>query len=159
MNKINRIYICTLLMVLLAPALVAQHNHEHDEHAHKNDIGIANNAIYMFGEKEWAYGIDAHYIRTINDGAFGIGIGYEYTMGDHKHQTVGIVGRYKPTHNWLINITPGISFGEGHQHFSTHAETAYLFNVSILHMGPVLSISTDFEEVHAGIGLHIGFGF
>ncbi len=165
----NYKYIYTIILVLFSINLMAQHKHDNDtnhkskshkEHKHhKNDIGIANNAIYLFGENEFVYGLDAHYIRTIKDGPFGIGVGYERIFGEHAHQTIGIIGRYKPTENWLINLSPGISFEEDETNFGVHLETAYLFDVGIFHMGPVLSVSTDMEEAHGGIGLHIGFGF
>lgn len=151
-------YILTIAIIFCGMNLFAQNIEKHKHH-HKNDIGIANNAVYMSSEDGFAYGIDAHYIRNIKDSDFGIGVGYEHIFGEHSHNTIGIVGRYIPIDDWVINLSPGITFEDDETKFSAHVETAYVFDVFVFHIGPVVSYATDFEEAHMGFGVHIGYGF
>lgn len=149
--------------MLCSMNVVAQdfHEHEHEkEHKHhKNDIGIANSAVFLMGENEWAYGLDLHYIRNIKDSDFGLGVGVEKIFGEHNHTTIGVVGSYNIYEDWSINVTPGISFESDEVKFNAHLETSYVFDISVFHIGPVISVASDFKETHLGFGIHIGFGY
>ncbi|MEO5907479.1 MAG: hypothetical protein ABIQ11_12180 [Saprospiraceae bacterium] len=43
--------------------------------------------------------------------------------------------------------------------FALHAETAYEFELSNFHLGPVLESAYDPEDFHISLGLHTGIGF
>lgn len=156
----KKVITLTVAVILLSLRLAAQEVNEHADHEHhKNDIGIANSALFLVGEDEFAYGLDVHYIRNIKDSDFGLGVGFEKIFGEHDHTTIGIVGSYNILDDWSVNLSPGILFEGDETKFSTHLETAYVFDVSVFHIGPVISVATDFEEAHIGFGIHIGYGF
>jgi hypothetical protein len=75
-----------------------EHDHYHDHH--KNEIGIANAPVYFLKEKVVAYGLHLHYVRTVKDSKFGIGLGYEHIFDEHRHITLGVVGSCK-TLGWF----------------------------------------------------------
>lgn len=138
-----------------------EHNHSHHEH-HKNEIGIANAPVYFVKEKEFAYGLHLHYVRTIGDSKFGLGLGVERIFDEHKHNTIGIVGSYRFTDAWSFNFSPGVTFedNEGQTvNFAMHFETAYEFEFKDFHIGPVFEVAYDPEDYHISLGLHIGYGF
>ena len=87
------------------------HNHEQNQHQHpKNEIGVANSPVYYLKEKEFTYGLHVHYIRTIGDSKFGLGLGYEQIFDEHEHKTIGFVASYRPFHGFSVNLSPGITF-------------------------------------------------
>ena len=135
--------------------------HAHD-HAHKNEIGIANAPVYFIGEKVISYGLHLHYVRSISDSHFGIGLGYERIFDEHKHNTIGIVGSYRPTDQFSLNISPGVSF-EGTENsdliFALHLESSYEWVFDQFHLGPVVEYAYDQEDQHISLGLHVGYGF
>lgn len=142
----------------------SQSDHIGDEHdEHKNEFGIANAPVYYLKEKEWAYGFHAHLTRNIKETPFGIGLGYERIFDEHRHNTFGIVGTYRPIHQLSINVAPGITFedvqGVREANFALHLETAYEWEIGNLHIGPVAEIAYDPEDYHFSLGLHIGYGF
>ncbi len=141
--------------------------HNHHEHP-KNEIGVANAPVYYLKEKEFTYGLHLHYIRTIGDSKFGIGLGYEQIFDDHEHKTIGIVTSYRPFHGLSVNISPGITFEkhieddgevEIEKNLGAHLESAYEWEFGNLHLGPVLEFAYDQEDIHISLGLHIGYGF
>ena len=134
-----------------------QHNHDH----HKNEFGVANSPVYFVNEKEFAYGLHLHYVRTISDSKFGIGLGYERIFDEHKHNTIGIVGSYRIVEGLSINASPGITFegGGSEANFALHLETAYEWEVSDFHIGPSFEFAYDPEDYHISLGIHIGYGF
>ena len=137
----------------------AHHNH-HDHH--RNEIGIANSAVYFVNEKELAYGFHIHYMYYIEDSKFGMGLGYERITDKHKHNTFGIIGSYRPIDKLSFSLSPGITFEDEESsniHFALHLETAYEFEINNFHLGPVLGFAYDPEDYHISLGIHIGYGF
>lgn len=167
------IYLIIFGLLLSAGMVTAQdHNHDHDhDHSdhthhhhsyHNNEIGIVNTPIYFLGEKEFAYGFHVHYVRNLDGTKLGIGIGYERIFDEHKHNTIGIVGSYNPVGNLIINLSPGIAWeGVAHSelHFALHLESSYDFELGPIHLGPILGLSYGEEDIHLGLGLHMGVGF
>lgn len=160
----NHRYLITLLLTLstlLAKAQADEHD-EHHHHHHTNELGIANAPVYFVNEKELAYGLHLHYIRMKPHSPFGIGLGYERIFDDHGHNTFGIVGSYRPADRLVINLSPGITFEDGesdHSAFALHFETSYEWEINNFHIGPVLEVAYDPEDIHISLGLHIGIGF
>ena len=58
-------------------------------------------------------------------------------------------------------MSPGITFeGDASDiNFALHIETNYEFELNDFHLGPVLELATDPEDIHLSLGLHIGYGF
>lgn len=132
-------------------------NHEH----HKNEIGIANSPVYFTKEKVFAYGLHFHYVRNITKTTFGLGIGYERIFDEHKHNTFGLVGTYRPIEGLSFNVSPGLTFEDENKtaRFALHLETAYEWEIKNFHIGPVFEFASDPEDFHISLGLHLGYGF
>ena len=148
-------------------ASAQQHNHDHphanDHHSHhKNEIGVANSAVYFVKEETFNYGLHLHYIRTVGESKFGLGVGYERIFDDHGHNTIGLVGSFRPIHPLSFILSPGVSLEDDHfdePKFALHAETSYEFEIGNLHIGPLLEVAYDPDDVHISLGLHLGIGF
>jgi hypothetical protein len=161
MNLINRLVV---LLSLFTLPLIGQTNtdHVHTNHAHhQNEFGMANAPVYFLKEKVWAYGMHFHYVRNITHTKFGLGIGYERIFDEHKHNTFGLVGAYRPIEPLCINVSPGLTFEDESQtaNFALHLETSYEFEIKNIHIGPVVEFAYDPEDIHLSLGLHIGYGF
>lgn len=129
---------------------------------HNNELGIANALIYIIKEKEFAYGLHTHYIRSFRDSRFGIGLGYERIFDEHKHNTIGVILIYTPIEHLDISLSPGITFNEINEsdlHFGLHLETLYEFEIGVFHIGPVAEFAYSVEDYHVSLGVHFGFGF
>lgn len=139
----------------------AHEGHDHHEH-HKNEIGIANSPVYFVKEKELSYSLHIHYSHTISATKFALGIGYEKIFDEHQHNSIGIVGSYRPVEGLSFNLSPGISF-EGSEYsdmsFALHIETSYEWEINDFHVGPVFEFAHDSEDNHISLGIHIGYGF
>ncbi|NNC95426.1 MAG: hypothetical protein HKN92_07675 [Chitinophagales bacterium] len=120
-------YFFLLIFFFSANTLIAQHDHtdhhdqEHHDHSnhmhdHKNEIGIANAPVYFVKEKEIAYGLHFHYVRTIRESRFGIGLGYERIFDEHKHNTITLVSSYRPLDRFAVQLSPGITFEDNEPH-------------------------------------------
>ncbi|MBL4623661.1 MAG: hypothetical protein JKY42_00720 [Flavobacteriales bacterium] len=155
-------YYFIFLLILGGNVLSAQsdeHDH-HDHDHHKNEIGIANSPVYFVKEKEFSYGLHIHYMQTISDSKFGLGVGVERIFDQHKHNTIGVIGSYRPTEKLSINLSPGITFEDNSKvNFALHFETSYEFEIRNFHIGPALEFAYDPEDYHISLGLHIGYGF
>lgn len=155
-----------LVFLTISGVVVAQdmehdeHEHEHDHHRH--EIGVGNSPVYFINEKTLAYGLHLHYIYNIPDSKFGLGLGYERIFDEHKHNTIGLVGNYRPVEKVSLSLSPGVAF-EGNTFsepkFAIHFETAYEFEVKNFHLGPVFEVAYDQEDVHISLGVHVGVGF
>ena len=154
-----KIKILTFALILFGMNLFAQNVESHEKKHYKNDIGIANAAVYLLGEKEFTYGLGAHYIRNIKNSDFGIGIAFDKILGEHNHNTIGVIFRYKPIKDLIINLSPGIIFEHKEAKFGMHLETSYVLDIYAFHIGPMLSFASDLDEAHLGLGLHLGYGF
>ena len=153
------------MMILSSSLLLSQETdhidkHIHHEH-HNNEIGVAIAPVYFVKEKEFSYGLHMHYVHTIRNSKFGIGLGYEKIFDEHEHNTFGIVAVYRPINELSFNISPGLTFEKNKKNanFALHIETSYEFEVHNFHIGPVLEFAYDPEDIHISLGIHIGFGF
>ncbi len=150
--KLHLIFIA----ILFSQALYAQKG----EHP-KNDIGLANSAVYFLNEKAFAYGLHVHYVRAIPKSKFGLGLAYERIFDNHKHNTFGFVMAYKPVHELNLSISPGLSFEDAHPEaaFALHLEATYGFEIGSIHLGPLVEFAYDPEDYHLSVGLHLGYDF
>ena len=156
----------SLLLIIFVTNLIAQtHTHTDNDHHHKhakNEIGIVNAPVYLVKEKAMAYSIHLHYLRMIEDSKFGLGVGYERLFNEHKHNTFGIVGSYRPIDRLSFSFSPGITFEDeepSELNLALHFEAVYEFEFHHFHIGPTLGFAYDPEDYHVSLGLHIGYGF
>jgi len=156
------ILIITLFFTGFASNLVAQTVEHPDNHEyHKNEIGVANSAVYFIKEQVFAYGLHMHFVRNIPKSKFGIGLGYERIFDEHKHNTIGLLATYRPIDRLSLNVSPGLTFEDKSSmaNFALHLETSYEFEINSFHIGPALEFAYDSEDYHISFGLHVGYGF
>jgi hypothetical protein len=161
-------YSVVFVFILGGQALIAQeheaedvHHHQHHPHA-SNEIGLANNLVYLAEEGEFSYGLHLHYIRIVGESRFGVGLGYEQIFDDHLHRNVGVVGSYRILHGLFLNISPGITFigrSEPEKFFALHVEVTYEFELGPFHLGPVLEYAFSEHGYHLSAGLHLAYTF
>ena len=137
------------------------HNHDH-EHP-KNEIGFSNNTVLNVTEKELAYSVHFHFVRTIGKSdKFGVGLGYERIFDDHKHNAASVIFMYRPFNELSFNLAPGISWLESESNslkLSMHIEGLYEWQIGHLHVAPLVGIAFNPEDFHASLGLHLAIGF
>ncbi len=141
-------------------------DHDHPDHVHhshhRNEIGLAVSPYYFFKEKEWTYGVHFHYLYYIKDNKWGFGLGYERIFDDHEHQTYGLVASYRLIEKLSLNLAPGFTFEneeDSSAAFALHLETTYEFEMGNFHIGPVMELAYDPEDIHFSLGIHLAFGF
>jgi hypothetical protein len=150
---------------LMAQEHDSEDGHHHHQHYHphaSNEIGLANNLVYLGEEGEFAYGLHLHYLRNIGDSRFGVGLGYEQIFDEHTHRNVGVVGSYRILHGLFLNVSPGITFigrAEPEKTFALHLETTYEFELGPFHLGPVLEYALSGHGYHLSVGLHLAYTF
>jgi len=157
-------YKAIALIIFLALSVKSYTEEEHD-HYHKhydNEIAVANNLIYLPGEKEYSYGIHLHYLRYIEHSHWSFGLGFERVFDDHGHNVISLIANYELLEHWHLLAAPGVSFrdeAESDLGLVIHIETLYEFVFGNFHIGPAAGVAFDIEDYHLGIGLHIGYGF
>jgi hypothetical protein len=104
----------------------------------------------------------AEHVHNIPKSKFGIGAGYERIFDTHGHNTVGLVGSFRPLENWDVIAAPGLTWEDVNSKVfnpSLHLETAYEFEFKNFHIGPAFEFAIEPEDYHISFGLHIGYGF
>lgn len=160
------IQLLALLLIFGITASEAQesdHDATEDHHEHfRNELGIANSLVYLGNAKVFSYGLHFHYVHNIPHTKFGFGAGYERIFDEHGHNTLGVIGSFRPVEHWGIHLSPGITFEDresDHFGFALHIETTYEFEVGPVHLGPLLEYAMDQEDYHISVGVHLGLGF
>lgn len=160
-----RLYLYVFL--LAAPLIVRAQDHEHvdvdEHHSHyRNEVAMSNNLVFLAKDKEFAFGIHLHYLRNIGESKFASGLGYERIFDEHGHNTISIAGSYRPFHELVFTVSPGITFedlGDKQLDFSIHMEAGYEFEIKHLHIGPVVGFAFVHDAYDLSLGLHLGYGF
>lgn len=166
----NKLLLLSILCYVLASSAMAQdHDHDHDhihDHAHhhmKNEIGVAVGAVYIFEEEIIAPGLHLHYTRVLPGkmSAFGLGLGFETVLDEHRHYTASFMFQWRPVHAWWISAGPGITwFQEGGESYaSLHIETGYEFELGKVHLGPMIEYAYMEHDQHFMLGIHLGIPF
>ena len=164
-----RLYLIVLLLTVPFITWAQDHGHEHEhEHADEhhshyvNEVALSNNLVFLGTDKEFAYGVHLHYLRNIGVSKFAYGLGYERIFDEHGHNTISLAGSYRPFHELVFMLSPGITFeepGEKHLDFTIHLEVGYEFEIKHLHIGPVFGFAFVPGDYHLSLGLHLGYGF
>lgn len=149
------------------------HDHEHDHeeqkheghvHNHKNELSIATGVVPLFAEDEITAGLHLHYIRGLGEtNRFGIGIGLEYIIDEHKHYTASAVFQYGIYKGWIVAVAPGLLIRKEEENYlyqgAVHIETGYEFQLGKFHIGPVAELGIEPIGFHVMGGIHFGISF
>lgn len=142
----------------------AQENRHVDNHHsnYKNEVAISNNLVFLGLEKELAFGIHFHYLRSIGETKFSSGLGYERVFDEHRHNTISLAGSYRPFHELVLLVSPGIAFEDQMYRqieLAIHIEAGYEIEIKHFHLGPFLGFAFIPGDYHVSLGLHLGYGF
>lgn len=154
----------TMLFAVLSSYSQNPENHDqHHNHNHaNNEIGLSVSPVYFVNEEEVSLAMHLHYVYYFPHTKFGLGLGYERVLDEHKHNFIGIAGNYRPIPELTLNLSPGIAFEGEHKdekEFAIHFETVYEFELGAFHLGPVVEFAWHPEDIHIGFGIHLGLGF
>ena len=158
-----RLYLYVFFLAI--PLIVQAQDHVHldKHHSHdRNEVAISNNLVFLGMDKELSFGVHLHYLRNFGETKFGYGLGYERIFDEHGHHTISIAGSYRPFHDLVLMVSPGITFDdfrEEHFDFSIHLEAGYEFEIKHFHLGPVLGVAFIPGDYHLSLGIHLGYGF
>lgn len=161
----NSRYFSTLFFLFVS-TLTSYSQHNHDGHNHEIEhyhsgfeIGFSNGFVYNLTEKEGAYGLHVHFVKTIGrKGKYGLGLGYEAILDDHKHQAISAIFEYRATEHMLFNIAPGVTWLTTQPNSikpSLHLEGIYAFEIGKIHLGPLVAVAFNTEDFHTSLGLHL----
>lgn len=154
-----------ILIVLASLAYSQENDNKHtDMHHHpKLELGISGGVVYNFTEKEAAPGIHIHFIKTLSKSdKLGVGFGYEAIFDDHRHNAASFIISYRPVDQFSLNFSPGIAWLSTENDSakpSIHLEALYEWEFGNFHLGPLVGIAFNSEDLHASAGLHMAIGF
>lgn len=159
----KRILITILFLAFIIKAFAQTEDHDCEHHHSKFELGLSNGFVYNFTESEAAYGLHVHVVRSIEKSEkLGLGIGYERIFDDHKHNALSVVLLYHPIEHLSINLAPGVTWLGSKSNSvkpAVHLEGLYEFKLGKFHLGPLLGVAFNTEDIHASVGLHLAFGF
>ena len=165
MSKGISLAILTLFAVLLIfESAYSQDHDEEDQHHHKNEITFAAGIVLLVSEDKITEGIHLHYIRGIGENnRFGLGVGFETILDEHKHYTISLVIHYRVYEGFIIAYAPGaiiLTRSNFYKYqFAHHIELAYEFELGVLHIGPVAELGIERNGIHYMGGIHLGIDF
>ena len=138
--------------------------HEGHNHHHKNEISIAAGIVPIPAEDEIAAGIHLHYIKGIGESNnFGIGVGLETILDEHKHYTLSAVFKNRIYKGIIIAVAPGLLLRkEGTKNvfeFAQHIEAGYEFEIGKIHISPVVKLGIEKNGMHYMGSTHFGIDF
>ena len=162
--SVNSLKEIIAVLILLLPIVCYSQEQEIEHHHHNNEISIATGPVYIPDEDETTVKFHMHYIRGLGEHKrFGIGFALETILDDHNHNTISLATHYRIINGLIVGYSPGILFVKIDDtietDFAQHLEFAYEFEVGELHLGPVIEMGVDSEEIHYFAGIHVGINF
>ena len=150
--------LCVLLLCAPIAETAASATPEKAHHSHHVELGFAPGLAWLVKEGELAVGLHGHALMAIGHSRWRLGIGVEKLLIEERHDTFSGVVQYALTSLWSVSIAPGLTL-EGDEFLpSVHLETVYEFALGRYHLGPVLELAADPDDVHLSLGVLIGFG-
>lgn len=145
------------------PTFGQTEEHDHD-HEHRNEISVATGVVPLPAENETTVGFHFHYIRGLGESnRFGMGLGYETIVDEHKHNTFSIVIQYRIVAGLSVAYAPGIMIREEGDEtlyqLAHHFEAAYEFEIGSFHIGPMVEVGIEEIGEHYMVGVHFGIDF
>lgn len=162
-------YLLTTILCVFTGLLYGQFFTNHNLHSpyvlgeyYKHELGAAGSIMRSKTDKEWNYGVHAHYVYFVKEGRLGVGLGYERIFNDDTDQTVGLVGAYRPIYPITVMVLGGVTFdndAKTNSRFASQVEIIYEWAFRNLHFGPTVSYGYYTDDSRYGLGIHIGIGF
>ena len=156
-------------LTFIAATLISVCGHAQDEeneghHHHKNEISAATGIVPLVAEDKLTVGFHLHYIRGVGKNSrFGVGVGLETILDEHKHYTLSVVLQYRIHKGLILAIAPGLLMRkEGSANvfqFAQHIEITYEFELKKFHIGPVAELGIELTGIHYMGGIHFGIDF
>ena len=140
---------------------------EEERHHHKRELGLSISHVKLKAEKESAPSVHLHLLKRLDGSEFlerlGIGLGFETILADHTHHTLMATVTFFPIEHLAISLSPGIVWADEEDgwenHYATHLEASYGFEVGEYEVGPVIGYADSDEGDHYMFGLHFGIPF
>lgn len=155
--------VCLSVVPAAAQAGEAEPHHAHHGHDGGSlEIGLSNSFVYDLGEGEGAYGVHMHSTYIFDESPFALGLGYEVIFGHHLHQSLGLVGCYRPLDSMALCVIPGVVLPTDEEDaldFVIHVEATYEMSLRGVHIGPTIGFAQDSEDSHLSVGVHTGVEF
>jgi hypothetical protein len=161
-----------LALLLASPAWgqEAHDDHHDDDHFHANHVAVVVGGMTPLSEtSQTSFALGADYERRLNP-LWGIGIGADFTFGDHKRTALFAGGvSYRPTPELRLGTGPGFELVEKDQsgggtknkaYFIWGFSAFYEFHVGSLAIGP--NVILDFvgeTKTNLTYGIAVGTGF
>ncbi len=134
------------------------HNESHDYH-----IGFGISETKFLGEDGLKPGLHLHFLKSISaEGRWGVGVGFEGVKSGKWHNGFNLLLNYRPVEFLSFNLGPGIVIEKVDRKNevkpTVHLESVLEYDVSKIHLGPMVGFGIDKEHTHFSFGIHIGFG-
>jgi hypothetical protein len=163
--KYSFVFVLASLTLALLP-LPAQIEEE-EAHDHERELGLSISHVKLKAEKESAPAVHLHLLKRLDGSEFlerlGIGLGFETIFADHTHHTLMATVTFFPIEHLAISLSPGIVWADEEDgwenHYATHLEASYGFEVGEYEVGPVIGYADSDEGDHYMFGLHFGIPF
>lgn len=140
---------------------------DHSEHEHQHgewEVALVGSGVFLFAEDDFAFGTHLHVLKSLeNVKGLNVGIGFEAIFAEHLHFSTSLAAKYMFWDNFGILLAPGVQFvnhqDEWESSLNAHFELIYELELGKYHIGPAVGYSVSKEDMHASVGLHVGYSF
>ena len=159
--------ILCLISIILASLPFFVKAEKEDQHHHKRELGLSLSHVRLKAEKESAPSVHLHLLKRLDGSEFlerlGVGLGFETIFADHTHHSLMATVTFFPMEHLALSLSPGIVWADEEDgwanHYATHLEASYGFEIGEYEVGPVIGYADSEEGDHYMIGLHFGIPF
>ena len=164
MKSSSVIYLTSIMLASLPFFVKAE---KVDHHHHKRELGFSLSHVRLKAEKESAPSVHLHLLKRLDGSEFlerlGVGLGFETIFADHTHHSLMATVTFFPMEHLALSLSPGIVWADEEDgwanHYATHLEASYGFEIGEYEVGPVIGYADSEEGDHHMIGLHFGIPF
>jgi len=136
-----------------------------DHHQEEWELGLSLGYAHLATEDKDGTNVHLHIMKHLDgegfEKYFSLGLGLEMIASDETHYSTMFTIATHPTEDLTLAFSPTIEWEkhstEWENHYASHFEASYVFDVSEhFHIGPVIGFSTSEEGEHYTFGLHLG---
>ena len=165
--------VAALSLALIARPVTAQAGPSTDhgeDHVHRNHVAVlAGGMTPLSAKSETSFALGIDYVRSLGE-AWGIGVGADFTFGDHKRAALFAVGAtFRPVPALRFGTGPGFELVEKqksdghidkHAYFVWFVSAYYEFHVGSVAIGPLVILDFVGEtKTNLTYGISVGTGF